>query len=124
MENAMKKNPAVSLLVKATFASFIVSAIMLLITSTLMLNVGISASIVSILVIITYIVSNFLSGFIMGKGMREKKFIWGVVSGTTYFVILFVLSVLIMGTKDFHLVSTIRTMAICVLSGMVGGMIS
>lgn len=124
MENAMKKNPAVSLLVKATFASFIVSAIMLLITSTLMLNVGISASIVSILVIITYIVSNFLSGFIMGKGMQEKKFIWGVVSGAIYFIILFVLSVLIMGTKDFHLVSTIRTMAICVLSGMVGGMIS
>ena len=124
MENAMKKNPAVSLLVKATFASFIVSAIMLLITSTLMLNVGISASIVSILVIITYIVSNFLSGIIMGKGMREKKFIWGVVSGAIYFIILFVLSVLIMGTKDFHLVSTIRTMAICVLSGMVGGMIS
>ena len=124
MENAMKKNPAVSLLVKATFASFIVSAIMLLITSTLMLNVGISASIVSILVIITYIVSNFLSGFIMGTGMREKKFIWGVVSGAIYFILLFVLSVLIMGTKDFHLVSTIRTMAICVLSGMVGGMIS
>lgn len=124
MESVLKKNPVVTLLIKAVLVSFIVSAILLLITSALMLNTGMSASGVSILVIVTYIISNFISGFIMGKGMERKKFIWGLVSGLVYFLIIFLLSIIIMSTKNFSLVTTIRTCVICLLSGMVGGMLS
>lgn len=124
MERVLKKNPVVSLLVKAVLVSFIVSAILLLITSALMLNTNLSASAVSVLVIITYIISNFLSGFIMGKGMEQKKYIWGLISGLSYFVIIFIVSFLFMGVKDLNIATTIRTLLICAASGMIGGMLS
>lgn len=124
MEHALKKNPVVTLIVKAVLVSFIVSAIFLLITSALMLGTNLSSTVVSALVIVTYIISNFISGFIMGKGMEHKKFIWGLVSGLVYFFVIFVLSIIIMGTKNFSLAATIRTLLICGLSGMVGGMLS
>lgn len=124
MERVLKKNPVVSLLVKAVLVSFIVSAILLLITSALMLNTNLSASAVSVLVIITYIISNFLSGFIMGKGMEQKKYIWGLISGLSYFVIIFIVSFIFMGSKDLNIATTIRTLLICAASGMIGGMLS
>ena len=124
MEHVLKKNPVISLVVKAVLVSFIVSAIFLLITSALMLGTNLSPTVVSTLVIVTYIISNFISGFIMGRGMEHKKFIWGLVSGLVYFCIVFVLSILIMGTKNFSLAATMRTLIICCLSGMVGGMLS
>lgn len=124
MEHVLKRNPVVMLLVKATLVSFVVSAILLLITSALMLSTSMSATVVSVLVIVTYIISNFLSGFIMGKGMEHKKFIWGLTSGLVYFFIIFILSLIIMSSKNFSLVTTVRTLLICTLSGMVGGMLS
>lgn len=124
MERMLRKNPIVSLLVKAVLVSFIVSSILLLITSALMMNSNMSASVVSALVIVTYMISNFLSGFIMGKGMEHKKYLWGLASGGIYFVVLFLISLVAMGVKDFSIFHTIRTMLICALSGMVGGMLS
>lgn len=124
MEDAMKKNPVASLLVKASLVSFILSAILLLITSSLMLNALLSASAVSIMVIVTYILSNFIGGFLMGRGMGHRKFVWGLAAGGVYFIIVFLLSLVVVGTKDFSLATTIRTLGVCGLSGMIGGMIS
>lgn len=124
MEHVLRKNPVVSLLVKAVLISYVVSAILLLITSALMLSANMSATVVTVLVIVTYIISNFLSGFIMGKGMEHQKFIWGLLSGFIYFVILLLLSLIIMSSREFSLFATIRTLLICTLSGMVGGMLS
>lgn len=124
MEHVLKKNPVVMLLVKAVLVSFVVSAILLLITSALMLNTNLSATVVSVMVIVTYIIANFLSGFLMGKGMEQKKFMWGLASGFVYFLIIFLLSLIIMSTKNFSLMATVRTLLICTLSGMVGGMLS
>ncbi len=124
MDHVLKKNPVIMLLVKAVLVSFIVSAILLLITSALMLGSNMSASFVGVFVIAIYIISNFLSGLIMGKGMEQRKFLWGIVSGLMYFVVIFVLSIFVMSTKDFSLMATIRTLLICTISGMVGGMVS
>ena len=124
MDHVLKKNPVIMLLVKAVLVSFIVSAILLLITSALMLGSNMSASFVGAFVIAIYIISNFLSGLIMGKGMEQRKFLWGIVSGLMYFVVIFVLSIFVMSTKDFSLMATIRTLLICTISGMVGGMVS
>lgn len=60
----------------------------------------------------------------MGKGMEHKKYLWGLASGGIYFVVLFLISLVAMGVKDFSIFHTIRTMLICALSGMVGGMLS
>ena len=124
MDHVLKRNPVIMLLVKAVLLSFIVSAILLLITSALMLGSNMSASFVGVFVIAIYIISNFLSGLIMGKGMEQRKFLWGIVSGLMYFVVIFVLSIFVMSTKDFSLMATIRTLLICTISGMVGGMVS
>ena len=124
MDHVLKRNPVIMLLVKAVLLSFIVSAILLLITSALMLGSNMSASFVGIFVIAIYIIANFLSGLIMGKGMEQRKFLWGIVSGLMYFVVIFVLSIFVMSTKDFSLMATIRTLLICTISGMVGGMVS
>ena len=124
MERLMRKNPAMMLLFKAVLTAFIVSAILLFITSAIMSKSELSAGVVSTLVIVTYIVSNLLCGVILGKTMEQKKFMWGLYGGLLYFAIIFIFSLVITGTKDFNLFTTVKVLMICGLSGMFGGMIS
>ena len=37
---------------------------------------------------ILYIIVNLIGGFLIGKIMKQKKFLWGVITGLIYFVII------------------------------------
>ena len=41
---------------------------------------------------ILYIIVNLIGGFLIGKIMKQKKFLWGVITGLIYFVIISIIS--------------------------------
>ena len=124
MERSVAKNPMVALFVKACVTAYIITAILLLIISFLMLKMNLSATVVSVFIIITYIVSNLVCGVIIGKRMEHRRFLWGMAGGLIYFLILLAGSLIFTRVGDFNVFYTIRTLAICALAGMAGGMIS
>ena len=74
--------------------------------------------------IVTYILSCFFGGMIAGKTMRTRRFFWGLVLGTLYFLFLYLMS---LAQKDGVTEDTKRllsVLAMCTLSGMAGGMVS
>ena len=66
----------------------------------------------------------FIAGFIAGKYYKVKKFLWGLILGSVYFLILVLIS-LIGGVSDAVIGSgMITTYLLCAGGGMLGGMLS
>ncbi|QOV20851.1 TIGR04086 family membrane protein [Blautia liquoris] len=109
---------------KALLAAYVVTAVCLLTVAFLLLKLDLSQSNVSVGIIVTYLVSCFLGGFILGKTMEQRKFLWGMVLGIIYFLITLIISLV-----AFHGISSsvnhlFTTLLICIAGGMAGGMVS
>ena len=79
---------------------------------------------VNVAVCAVYVISCFFGGILAGKTMRTRRFFWGLVLGTLYFLFLYLMS---LAQKDGVTEDTKRllsVLAMCTLSGMAGGMVS
>ena len=72
-------------MMRALLVSYVVTALFLLLTAALVYRAGLDESKVQIAVILIYIVSCFLGGFLAGKMMKTRKFLWGGLLGFLYF---------------------------------------
>lgn len=104
--------------------SYVLTASLLLLLAFILYKFRISESIVNIAVIVIYIGVTFAAGFIAGKYYKVKKFLWGLVLGSVYFLILVLVS-LIGGVSDTVIGSgVVTTWILCAGGGMLGGMLS
>ncbi len=104
--------------------SYVLTACLLLLLAFILYKFRISESIVNIAVIVIYISVTFAAGFIAGKYYKVKKFLWGLVLGSVYFLILVLVS-LIGGVSDAVIGSGgVTTWILCAGGGMLGGMLS
>ena len=97
---------------------------MLLILALLLYKMNLEESKVAAGILITYIISGFIGGFVAGKGIAVKKYLWGLGVGILYFLILIGVSAVsgrILLQEGMHLFTT---MILCAGSGMMGGMLS
>ena len=53
-----------------------------------------SESVVSVGIVVIYVLSGFLGGFLSGKVMKTRRFLWGMLMGAAYFLILVIGSIL------------------------------
>lgn len=118
-----KGNPLTAILA-VVFVMFVVSGILLLILAAVLYKAEPSESVVKIGIVAIYIIAGFLGGLLMGKMMREQKFLWGLAAGVIYFVILFVASAVVKRGFDMEMAKVITTFILCAASGMAGGMVS
>ena len=71
-----------------------------------------------------YIISTFMGGFIIGKLTEVKKFLWGMIIGTIYVLLLFAISYGIYREFNTNGLNTISTNILCVGGGTLGGMLA
>ena len=117
-----KKKAAICM--TALFASYFMTAVMLLILALLLYKMDLDESKVAAGILVIYIVSGFIGGFLAGKGIESKKYLWGLGIGILYFLILTGVSAVsgrILLQEGFHMFTT---MILCAGSGMIGGMLS
>ena len=109
---------------KVLGAAYIVSAILLLALAFGVYKMGIGEKVVAIGIVLIYIVSCLLAGFLIGKLQKNKKFLWGLLMGGLYFIVLLALTGIV--DKGLSQVASdfATTLFICLGSGMLGGMIS
>lgn len=119
MENGIAKPMLRSLLV-----SYILSGILLAVLAFALYQLRLKEGQVNIMVYVIYFVTCFMGGLTAGKGIRQRRFFWGLLSGLLYFLVLFAVSWLINkgGAVDIH--RSLTVMAICAVGGTTGGMIS
>ncbi len=124
MDRAIRQNSKILFLLKGLLLSYIVTAFVLLILSFLMLKLDLSGMVISGGVNFSYIVSTFLAGFYVGKKVEQRKFIWGLIMGIFYFIILMMISLIMNRVSPLPLGGLLTVFIMCGLSGMLGGMIS
>jgi len=124
MDRAIRQNAKILFLLKGLLYSYIITAFVLLILSFLMLKLDLSGMVISGGINFSYIISTFLAGFYVGKKVEQRKFIWGLIMGIVYFIILMIVSLLMNRVSPLPLGGLFTVLVMCGLSGMLGGMIS
>ncbi len=124
MDRTFRQNTKIIYLLKGLLFSYIVTAFVLLILSFLMLKLDLSGAVISGGINFVYIISAFTGGFFVGKKTEQKKFLWGMLMGVFYFVILMLISLLMNRVSPLPMGSLFSVFIISSLSGMLGGMIS
>ena len=68
---------------------YIVTGLGLILMAFLMEKFQLNGTFVEVGVTVIYVVSGIAGGLIAGKKMKRKKFLWGLLLGSLYFLILF-----------------------------------
>ncbi len=124
MEKGNAYQDAAVRMIKALLASYIVTGLLLLVLALLLYKLRLSESAVNVGIIAVYVVSCFLGGFLEGKMMKTRKFLWGSVCGLLYFTILAVISLAVNQSFSGGSSHFVTTLALCLAGGTLGGMVS
>lgn len=123
MEN-MQKNIKVIWWIKSLLASYIVTGILLLVLTFFMYKFELNEKIVSAAIVGIYVVSTLIGGMIIGKLTKSKRYLWGMVLGIIYFVLLLLITLGVYRTLNGDSVGIVTSLILCAGGGMTGGMIS
>ena len=124
MDKILHQNNKFAPFIKGLLFSYIVTAFMLLLLSLLMLKLDLPGAVISGGVNLAYILSTFVGGFFVGKKLEQKKFLWGLVMGVLYFLVLMLVCLMMNSNTPLPLGGLFTVLMICGLSGRFGGMIS
>ena len=123
MEN-MQKNIKVIWWIKSLLASYIVTGILLLVLTFFMYKFELNEKIVSAAIVGIYVVSTLIGGMIIGKLTKSKRYLWGMVLGIIYFVLLLLITLGVYRTLNGDSVIIVTSLILCAGGGMTGVMIS
>ena len=111
-------------ILKALLCAYVMTGILLLILTVLLYKAGLSEENINAGIILTYVISTFSGGFVIGKLAGVKKFLWGLLLGIMYFVLLLLISLGIYLSLQSVLMNLVTTFLLCAGGGMLGGMVS
>ena len=118
MEN-MQKNIKVIWWIKSLLASYIVTGILLLVLTFFMYKFELNEKIVSAAIVGIYVVSTLIGGMIIGKLTKSKRYLWGMVLGILYFVLLLLITLGVYRTLNGDSVSIVTSLILCAGGGMI-----
>ena len=123
MEKMKHYQGAAMRLLKALLAAYIVTGGLLLLLALLLYKLRLSESVINLSITAIYLIACFLAGFLMGKMMKTRKYLWGAAGGLLYFTLLALTSLAaLQGSAEAS--SFITTLLLCTAGGTLGGMLS
>ncbi len=111
-------------MVKAFLCAYVMTGVILLVLTLLLYKMGLSEENVNAGIILTYVISTFSGGFVIGKLMGKRKFLWGLLAGVAYFVLLLLISLGVYHSLQGAMMNLLTTFFLCAGGGMLGGMVS
>ena len=109
-------------IVKALLVSYLLTGGLLLLLAGLLYRFRLDEGKIQIGIILIYIFSCFAGGFLSGKMMKSRKFLWGVLLGLLYFLIMTLVSLAVNRGLQDGPTSYFTTFLLCMGGGMLGGM--
>lgn len=111
-------------LLKYLLISYVVTAILLIVLSFLLYWFQLSPGAVSIGIIVIYIIACLAAGILAGGKAGHHKYLYGLLMGIAYFMVLMVISMIVDKGKIQMNHNFVTVLCLCSGSGMLGGMIS
>jgi len=124
MPNKINLSSRLTFILKCLLLSYLLTTAFLLLLALLLYRFGLSEKIVSVSIIAIYIVVTFLAGFLTGKREGNRKFLWGLLMGSLYFLILIIVSLIVNHSLSGISGNFFTVLILCAGSGMLGGMVS
>ena len=122
MEQANQGNRIMKI-VSTLLIMYVVTGVLLLLMAFLLFRFQLNEKVVSVGILLIYVVSCFLGGILMAKKMRMRKFLWGILVGGVYFLVLLLGSLLLNHGFSQECVHMAATFVMCMAAGMIGGML-
>ena len=109
---------------QALLVSYIITGILLLVLAVLLYKLNLDKGKVTAGITGIYVVSAIAGGFLIGKLQKVRKFIWGLMLGILYFLLLVLVSFGVYHTLQGDVMQIVTTLVLCAAGGMLGGMLS
>lgn len=122
--NGQQMEQALIGLLKALLCAFVVSGVLLVLLTFLLYKWNLDEGKVTAGIILIYVLSTFIGGFVAGKLIRIRKFLWGLACGILYFALLLLVSFGVYRSLQGNGTHMITTFLLCAGGGMLGGMLS
>lgn len=117
-------NQRVGHIIKAMILAFFTTALLIVVFAFFMFKFNVSENVIALGVTLIYIISCCAGGFYIGKAVGQKKFLWGLLVGTIYLVVLLIVSAIIGGDKSLLSESIFSLILLCLGGGTLGGMLA
>lgn len=124
MEKRIQKDSKIMWILKALLTSYIVTGILLVVLAMLLYKFELNEKIVSAAIVGIYVISTLIGGFIIGRLMKVRRFLWGMGLGILYFALLLLITLGVYRTLNGNSANLLTTFILCAGGGMAGGMIS
>ena len=111
-------------ILKSLLIYYLLTAGLLLLLALFLYKFSLTEKIVSLCITGIYILVTFLAGFLAGKREGARKFLWGLLMGCLYFIILTLVSLIVNHGMGDLSSGFFATLILCAASGMLGGMLS
>lgn len=111
-------------LLKCLLASYVITGVLLIMLAFVVYRLSLAEKAVSAVIIVIYVLSTFAAGWIAGKCIKTRRFLWGFVEGTAYFLVLLILSLILDAPSVGLTRSLFTTYILCAAGGTLGGMLS
>lgn len=112
------------IMIRTIFITYILTAVFLLILAFCLYRFHLGEGQVNMGVNGIYIAVCLIGGLLAGKAAKRKRFLWGIITGVSYFAILLCVSFLINKGIGSDVRELLLIAAMCTGSGAIGGMIS
>ena len=123
-ERSMGSGEGVIFMLKCLLISYVLTAGLLLLLALMLYRFGLKENIVNICIIGIYITVTFLAGMIAGKRAQSRRFLWGLLMGVLYFIVLAGVSLAVNRSIQEVANNFVTVFLLCAGSGMLGGMVS
>ena len=111
-------------MLKTLLFSYILTGVLLALLAFFLYKLGLGEKAVSVAITVIYVACTFFAGLIAGKKLKSRRFLWGLLMGGAYFLVLALVS-LVAGGGDMGVGNSFfTTLVLCAGGGMLGGMIS
>ncbi len=117
-----RENDKIVHILKALLAAYVLTGGLLILLALLLYRFMLSESIVSISIIAIYVVASFVAGTLVGGKAESRKFLWGLIMGILYFVVLALVSLLVNHSLKDVANNFFSVFMLCAGGGMMGGM--
>ena len=111
-------------ILKSLLFSYEVTGAFLLLLAFLLFQFDLGEKPVAAGILAVYVLSCLLGGFMAGKIMRKDRYLWGMLTGLFYYLLLIAVSFAVKGKWDMSLIHAVTTFFLCLGGGTLGGMLS
>jgi putative membrane protein (TIGR04086 family) len=111
-------------ILKSLFLSYSVTGACLLLLAFLLFQFDLGELPVTAGIVAIYVLSCFFGGFLAGKLLRKDRYLWGILTGLAYFILLLAVSCAVEGGWTMSWRHLFTTFCMCIGGGALGGMLS